>query len=310
LRSTGQLENTLVAIIGDHGEAFGDIHPGNFTHKNHLFEENIRSFLMLVPPTAPTDPIISHRVAATGDIMPTLLAFAGAPARVVPGRSLVTTEFRQAPVYFHKTAPPEEWGLRDGHWKFIANARSLDAQLYDLQADPSEQHNIAGRDPARVKLYNAICERWYVRTNYQYAALLENYSLGPTRITSSRQLWEAGAASIRFGRGEDEGSDVFVEQTHFKPGDLPVAKTRWKAFDEDTPVEYEWLSPSGKKYVNGETIEAGWSVNYLDFPGPTPMEAGVWRVKLRKKNDSRQLIAGTFTVMKASSRFLAGVARN
>lgn len=44
----GASEDTLLVVIGNHGEAFGDLHPDNFTHKNYLYEENVGNFLMII----------------------------------------------------------------------------------------------------------------------------------------------------------------------------------------------------------------------------------------------------------------------
>ncbi len=49
LKARRLFENTLIAITGDHGQAFGE-HPGNFVHKNAIYEENIRTFLLLSHP--------------------------------------------------------------------------------------------------------------------------------------------------------------------------------------------------------------------------------------------------------------------
>src|SRR5207253_2167808 len=46
LREAG-LDDTVVLVIGDHGESFGELHSGNFTHRNFLYEENVRSLLLV-----------------------------------------------------------------------------------------------------------------------------------------------------------------------------------------------------------------------------------------------------------------------
>ena len=46
LRSRGDLDTTLVVVVGDHGEAFGQ--HGQWIHASHIYEENIRVPLMLI----------------------------------------------------------------------------------------------------------------------------------------------------------------------------------------------------------------------------------------------------------------------
>ena len=84
----------LFVISGDHGEAFGTPaghHANNFLHKNHVFEENIRSFVLLHGPAlqrsakratkgetvapAAAEYRISHRVSRVIDVFPTITSF-------------------------------------------------------------------------------------------------------------------------------------------------------------------------------------------------------------------------------------------
>ncbi len=85
-------------MTGDHGESFGDRHANNFVHKERIYDENIREFLLLwdgqfaarklIPNT-----IVSRRMGANADIMPTLLALLDLPPADVPGRNLLTENF-------------------------------------------------------------------------------------------------------------------------------------------------------------------------------------------------------------------------
>eukprot|EP00947_MAST-08B_sp_MAST-8B-sp1_P001750 g1750.t1 len=89
LKEAGVWEDTLFVLSGDHGEAFGAAggdHARNYLHKNFLYEENVRTFLMLHDPNVrqggggdrPLVPLISERVASVGDIFPTIVAAATA----------------------------------------------------------------------------------------------------------------------------------------------------------------------------------------------------------------------------------------
>jgi len=296
LESRHLLDNTVIAITGDHGEAFGDLHPGNFTHKNRLFEENIKSFLILIPPVPAPATIVSHRIASMGDIMPTLLAFSGAPAPDVPGRSLLSEDYRGHPVFFQKSAFPEQWGLRDGRWKYIGNIRDESAELYDLESDPGERHNLAGQSNQRIRLYEALCEQWYMRSDDEFAACLKNYHYGQNRPTSAAQLRVEGPSALSVGYTESGEAREFVGQSVVAPEAPVESRARWVAYEKDTPVQYDWISPSGKVFSSTLTIKAGWVVSYLDYPGPVPMEQGKWRLVLREPGQNMELISVEFTV--------------
>jgi len=296
LKSRQLLDNTVIAITGDHGEAFGDLHPGNFTHKNRLFEENIKSFLILIPPVPASAPIVSHRIASMGDIMPTLLAFLGTPAPDVPGKSLLSEDYREHPVFFHKNAFPEQWGLRDGRWKYISNIRDESAELYDLDSDPVERYNLAGQNDQRIRLYEQMCGQWYMRSDDEFAARLKNYHYGENRPASPAQLREEGPSALSVGHTEPGEAKQFVEQNVVNP-DAPVeSRARWVAYGKDTPIQYDWISPSGKIFSTTFTIKTGWVVSYLDYPGPIPMEQGSWRLVLHAPGRNTELISAKFTV--------------
>ena len=174
----GLLQDTIVAVTGDHGEAFGELHANDYLHKNFTYDENIREFLLIYDGRTAIDapvfsPITSSRVAGNRDIMPTLLALIGAPAADVPGRNLLEAAFESRPIFFHKQAAPETWGLRDGRWKFIAEIRTGDAELYDLSADPTEQKNLAAAQPAKVAQYREMCQEWYLQSEREFTMRLK-----------------------------------------------------------------------------------------------------------------------------------------
>lgn len=167
LKARGLFDNTVIAITGDHGEAFGE-HAGNFGHKNRIYEENMRTFLLVAHPALGAM-IRSERIGSSGDLYATLAALAGFAVKT-PGVDLAARDFPARTVFFSKGAVPEQWGLRDGKWKFIQTIRERQAELYDLTADPAERANIAAAHPELVARFSAQCERWYLRTQAECMA--------------------------------------------------------------------------------------------------------------------------------------------
>ncbi len=68
LRRRERLDNTVIVISGDHGQAFGRRHARNFAHRNFLYEENIRNFLIVLDFARIAGPLIVDRTGFIGDI--------------------------------------------------------------------------------------------------------------------------------------------------------------------------------------------------------------------------------------------------
>ncbi len=176
LERSGQLARTVVVVCGDHGEAFARWHMLNFTHRNYLYEENVRSFLMVLPPpdsSSAGDAVVSQRVATMGDVLPTVLAALGRRLAGVPGQSLWPDAYSPRIVYFSKSTQPAQWGLRDGRLKFIARTGSDQrVELYDLPADPDEQTNLAAGRLDLAQLYDRLCAHWFASASADFRARL------------------------------------------------------------------------------------------------------------------------------------------
>ncbi len=171
LRRHDLWDNTIIALTGDHGEAFGTIHPNNCMHGAHLYEENVRSFLLFLNSGRTSGPIVSSRPGSSGDILPTLADVAGLALPEVPGKSLCSGEMAPRFIFFFTFANSERRGLRDGKWKFVLSIRDGRTELYDLSADPTEQTNVAGQHPARIRGYTLRCQLWFQSANEQFCRI-------------------------------------------------------------------------------------------------------------------------------------------
>lgn len=136
LEQAGRLSDTLVVVVGDHGEAFGQ-HKRNFGHSRASWEENLRTPLLLLHPSLQAGRV----TVATShvDIAPTILELLGAPPVAVEGRSLL------------QPLPPRRlfgWG-NQGHmttWSGPGNTKktrisvlSDGCRVWDLAKDPREE---------------------------------------------------------------------------------------------------------------------------------------------------------------------------
>lgn len=144
LEQAGRLEETLIVVVADHGEEFGD-HGGEH-HGQTLYEEVIRVPLFVRAPGGK----VTGRVATpvTGlDLGPTLLALLGVerPAEFAPGGLDAFDAPAGRPMVVH--IPTRQVGIIHGRWKLVFHRRFGAAELYDLKADPAERHNLVDERP-------------------------------------------------------------------------------------------------------------------------------------------------------------------
>lgn len=150
LRERGLADDTLVVVTGDHGEAFGDPHSQR-GHAWSVYEEEVRLPLLLWNPRLFPE---GGRVPTLGgqvDINSTIADILGLPpAAGWQGWSLFDPR-RPARAYFFSIAGGNTFGVREGDWKYSYDVTSGDEALYHLSSDPTEQTNLATREPDRAR---------------------------------------------------------------------------------------------------------------------------------------------------------------
>ena len=144
LDESGRRDDTIVVIWSDHGWHLGE---KGITGKNTLWDRSTRVPLIFAGPGI-TPGQRCGRAVELLDIYPTLVELAGLPVRDdLEGSSLV-------PLLRDAAAPRERPALtthnrgnhavRSDRWRFIHYADGSQ-ELYDMDRDPHEWHNLAGR---------------------------------------------------------------------------------------------------------------------------------------------------------------------
>ncbi len=158
LRALGLYDDTLIVLTGDHGEMLGE--HGELNHGFFIYEGALRVPLIMRPPGGLPAPRRVALPVSLIDIMPTILAQAG--AAVPPGvQGLDLSPWLAGRggdggprTLYAETVTPTRYygassllGVIDNGWKYIETSRP---ELYDLRADPGEKVNLLQRDPARA----------------------------------------------------------------------------------------------------------------------------------------------------------------
>ncbi len=297
LKAKGQLDNTIIFICGDHGEAFGEWHPTNMTHKNYIYDENIRNFLLVIDPRKKDGPTTVPILGAVGDIAPTMVNTVAPAKRDFLGQDLFDPNYKERIAYFHKNAQPERWGLRDGKWKFIAKkVAPFEPELFDLENDPHELVNLADKNLEKITEYQALVKQWYLKINKDYGDRLRGFRKTAGVALAIDDLSTPGPKKLAFGSLKGGKKKDFHEIKTVNPEEDMVAWTFGVAFPDDTTVFYEWTSPAGKKREITFKFDKDWTSAHVFHKSPGPMEEGKWKVRLHA--NGKDLISGDFEVSK------------
>ena len=188
LQEQGQLDNTIIMMMGDNGFMFGE---HGLIDKRNAYEESMRVPLIAFSGGMKGGRVVND-IVANIDIAPTFLALAGAKTDAkIDGMSFADQLMGRAGTGKPRTAlnyeyyweynypqTPTTFALRGDRYKYIQYHGVWDTEeLYDLQSDPKEMRNLiadpslknivrtmraalfAGLDPEEARAYVTFTER-------------------------------------------------------------------------------------------------------------------------------------------------------
>jgi arylsulfatase A-like enzyme len=154
MREMGLLDNTWIIFTSDHGDMMGDHHLGA---KSVFFEGSAHVPFLVKPPTGKmTDRFAGTRcdsLVQLADVMPTVLGMAGVEApEGMDGVNVLDLAAQPRERVFFGNSGHQYFAIIDGPFKYTWTSFGGAELLFDLSADPYEQHNLAERAEYREKL--------------------------------------------------------------------------------------------------------------------------------------------------------------
>ena len=169
LDQTGQADNTLVILTGDHGESMTE--HGIFFSHHGLYDSTLHVPLIMKWPGKIAPGTRHRQLCQTIDVAPTIMDAAGLRIpKSFEGRSLwplasgASAEGGHEKVVSLECTWKAQWSLRTDRYKFILsrtpNSDEPPRELYDLKADPGETRNLVEEQRELAADMEADLERW------------------------------------------------------------------------------------------------------------------------------------------------------
>jgi len=180
LRDLGRLEDTILVVYGDNGEAFHE--NGSVTHAREPVEPAVRVACVLHAPRR-LAPRADDYPFELVDVAPTVLGLLGWPPHpnfqgidaLAPDRP--PAAHRTLFVHVHSGLARADAVLLGGRWKLQHDLQRGRIRLHDVVADPGETTDLAAERPDLARSLHATLASWRARqlAYYHYPFYYERY---------------------------------------------------------------------------------------------------------------------------------------
>jgi len=165
LEEQGIADNTVVVVVGDHGESLGD--HGEREHGYYIYDATVKVPLIIRAPGVGLDGLRIPGQVRTIDVLPTILDLVDvAPPDPIHGESLVPLmlqpeqegakyAYSESMVVHLHYGWSALYSVRTSTHKFIDAPR---AELYDIALDPGEKENLFDREGGRAGELRLVLE--------------------------------------------------------------------------------------------------------------------------------------------------------
>ena len=155
LEKEGLMENTILFLFADHGEAFYQ-HPQNYNHPFFLYEENVHVPFLIYSKDFFPEPVIYDGISSHVDISATLLDILGIKKDDrYEGKSILAAHMEKL-AFLHTYWKDDYTGVRDGEWKYIRRMDNGMEELYNLKTDSDEMKNIKDIHPDLTEKFRSF----------------------------------------------------------------------------------------------------------------------------------------------------------
>ncbi|MEM6326937.1 MAG: sulfatase [Bacteroidota bacterium] len=163
----GVMDSTLIVVVGDHGQSFGE--HGYFAHGDGLYQEALHVPGLVVGPGIAPGRVRGPRQLT--DLVPTVADALGLrleDARL-SGRSLLAPPDPDRWLFFASHHEHVATAARWGRWKAVCMWTCRDMEIYDLARDPTEAEDLAATWPqARRDSIGAAMAAWRASVRAAY----------------------------------------------------------------------------------------------------------------------------------------------
>ncbi len=149
LEDKGYIENSIIIIYGDHGEALNE--HGYYGHNHKLYQEEIHVPIIFAGNRLPA--FKETEFATLDDILPTILDILSLPLPDdIDGVSLLK-KYKKRYTY-HDSRTSSVYAIVEKNestlYKLMINTQLKQVWLFNLTQDPEEKHNLVNSNPEKV----------------------------------------------------------------------------------------------------------------------------------------------------------------